>query len=144
MLADKEQEKLLHPKKMRSKYNAKRIFLGGLSWDSHAECARWIVLLDMQKKGLISCLEVKPIYKLACGLRIIPDFRYFDELVKRPNGFGTRVIEDVKGRITREWIVKCKQFEHEYKQKITIVMMQSSVVENLIAAWQSQHQEKKP
>jgi hypothetical protein len=84
------------------KYAAKRCSWNDIKFASKAELARFFQLLEMQKRGEISGLELQPVYVLAPSVRIlgekrkrpalryVADFRY----CKAP---GLEVVEDVKG-----------------------------------------------
>jgi hypothetical protein len=84
------------------KYGAKRCVWNGIKFASQAELARYLQLLEMQKRGEISGLELQPVYVLAPAVRLlgearkrpalryVADFRYF-------KASGLAVVEDVKG-----------------------------------------------
>lgn len=100
-----EARKLLGKQKRRNKFNAKRVTVDGIEFDSTKEANRWMHLRALEKAGQISHLERQPRFKLYCGNEPIKirskgypngrhasvkfDFAYFDG--------QARVIEDVKG-----------------------------------------------
>jgi len=98
----------------RHKYNAKKavVEIDGkpITFDSKAEAHRYQELVLMQRTGLISDLELQPEFVLQDGFRrnnkahreikYRADFRYIQD--------GARVVEDVKGKQTREYQIKKK------------------------------------
>lgn len=125
---------------MSSKYRAVKTTVDGIRFDSKKEAARYEVLKVMQKSGVIKNLRMQVPFVL------IPDQREADVWVpyKKPiNGEvgrwkpgkvierrcvyvadfvyeqeGQIVVEDVKGRRTKEYIVKRKLLLHQYGIKI--------------------------
>lgn len=98
----------------RSKYNAKRTIVDGISFHSKAEAKRWSELKLLQKAGAISglkrqapfCLDVSCIH--ICNY--VADFTYFED--------GQYVVEDVKGFATPEYEIKKKLMRAVYKIEI--------------------------
>jgi len=100
--------------KKPSKYRNVPVVVDNIRFDSKAEAARWCELKLMEKAGLISHLERQPEFKLASGgnpvlirskrypngrqVKYKADFAYFDG--------DKRIIEDVKGMRTKEFILK--------------------------------------
>jgi hypothetical protein len=103
---------------MGNKYNAKKtVCANGHVHDSGAEAKRCDELHMMQKSGLISSLKTQVRFDLIpaakyvqddprmCnerGLVYIADFVYFE------NSSGLKIIEDVKGMRTADYIIKRK------------------------------------
>jgi len=107
-------------KRRRSKYNAKKTVVDGITFDSKAEARRYGELKLLERAGLISKLKLQPKYVLIPAytngngrkiraMHYIADFEYYDHERKRI------VIEDVKGHKTREYKLKKKLFEKRYK-----------------------------
>lgn len=105
-----------------SKYHNKKTIVGDLTFSSKKEATRYLELKLMLKAGLISNLdlqtkfEVHPEYELN-GKKIRPinyfaDFTYYDK-------DGCFIVEDVKGKKTKEYILKKKMFEYKYPFTIT-------------------------
>lgn len=93
-----------------TKYRNKPCMFQGQRFDSILEKERYIVLLDFQKRGLISQLERQVNVKLTayghhiCDFR--PDFRY-----RKHTRDGERVVyEDAKGILTDVARIKLKLF----------------------------------
>lgn len=113
----------------RNKYNAIKTEMFGEKFDSQAEAGYYCELLDMQKRGVVSEIQLKPRYslvppyhhpttgKFVRGVNYIADFFvvYAD---------GTSEVIDVKSRVTRTAVyrVKKKLFEFKYGVPLTEVM----------------------
>ena len=84
--------------KRKNKYNAKRVVVDGITFDSMAEHKRFSELSLLQRAGLISCLSVHIKFPIkvkdlhVCSF--ISDFTYVDAKTGKP------IIEDVKARPT--------------------------------------------
>lgn len=123
-----------------SKYKAIKTTVDGIRFDSKKEAARYEVLKVMQKSGVIKNLRMQVPFVL------IPDQRETDVWIpyKKPikgemgrwkpgkvierrcvyvadfvyEQDGETVVEDVKGRRTKEYIVKRKLLLHQYGIRI--------------------------
>ena len=104
------------PKKP-SKYGNITTYVGNIRFDSKAEAARYTELKMLQRTGKISGHELQPSFELqpkfkgADGktIRAITyraDFQY--------NENGRVVVEDVKGKETKDFIIKKKIFMQKY------------------------------
>jgi len=91
------------------KYRNTKIEVNGIKYDSKAEMARHLILKQMERDGVIRCLETQVKYELLPGvkyegerkkpaLRYIADFTYWQG--------DTHVIEDVKGMQTPAFKIK--------------------------------------
>ena len=95
-----------------SKYRNKKTLVDGIVFDSKREAERYKELCFMQRIGAISGLECQVTYELIPAQRdakgrlverpvkYIADFVYLDQ--------GEVVVEDVKGKATRDYIIKRK------------------------------------
>jgi len=108
--------KAIPAKPRKSKFNAKRVIIDGITFASQKEANRYAALKQMEKAGLISHLELQPSFKLYCGTQPVlirskrypngrhatyrADFAYFDA------DRGKRIVEDAKGFRTKEFILK--------------------------------------
>lgn len=103
----------------KNKYKNKKVLFKGIKFDSIKERNRYIYLLDLQNKGLISDLETQPNFRLLDGfkhagqtyypVKYLADFKY--------NRCGCTIIEDVKSDITRKnptYVIKKKLFVSKY------------------------------
>jgi len=105
------------------KYHAQRTEIDGIRFDSRAEAERWQELREMEAAGEIKALirqETFPLIpafkkngKTYRGITYRADFGYIDKN-------GRRVVEDVKGYRTKEYLLKKKLFEYMYPD-LTIV-----------------------
>jgi len=112
-----------------NKYNARKITMGGYTFDSQAEARRWQQLCMLANAGDIISLEVHPVFVLlkdfvdADGKKIRrikyeADFSYFQVTsYKDPEGL-IRVVEDVKGAKTPEFKLKEKLMKWSIAKKI--------------------------
>lgn len=93
------------------KYGAQKTVVDGITFDSKAEARRYAELLLLQKGGVISDLQRQVTFTLIpaqydgnfCverALKYVADFVYLED--------GKRVVEDVKGLRTKEYIIKRK------------------------------------
>lgn len=102
------------------KYKNRKMIIHGISFDSRKEGRRYLVLLDMQKKGEISDLELQPPFvlqesykykgKIMRELKYIADFKYKDQ-------DGNVIIEDVKGVRTQSYLIKKKIFLYKFGEE---------------------------
>lgn len=102
-----------------TKYQNKKTFLDGITFDSKKEAARYLELKILERAGKIKRLELQPEFILQPAFtkggkryrKIIykSDFSYFD--VEK----GVYIVEDVKGFKTDVYNLKKKLFEYKYK-----------------------------
>lgn len=93
------------PKKMKkSKYGNKKTMVGDIQFDSNKEANHYRYLLIQQKIGKIGFLQRQVEYELneggAFSFKYISDFEYLDMVT------GKKVVVDVKGFRTREYLKK--------------------------------------
>lgn len=93
-------------KESNSKYGNKKIRVNGVLYDSHKEYYRHIELKILEKHGLVRDLKFhdKDDILLVVSnpdVRYFPDFTYIDK-------DGNKVVEDVKGMQTPDFIIKKK------------------------------------
>ncbi len=91
----------------RNKFNAQKIGLDGMTFDSKKEHKRYIELKAMQQRGEIFGLEhhtkfeLAPKTKLEGEKRAKPALRYFADFTYY-NTRGEYIVEDVKSAVTRK------------------------------------------
>ena len=101
----------------KSKYGNKKVTVDGYTFDSIAEMERYKQLKLMAQAGAISDLQLQPRYELQRGftdsagvkhraITYVADFAYSEG--------GFRIVEDVKGAITKEYAIKKKLFLYRY------------------------------
>jgi hypothetical protein len=87
------------------KYRSRKVVVDGETYDSEKEYRRWLVLVQMQRTGLIVNLkrqvsfELAPAIKLEGEDRKKPALRYWADAVYVQGGL--RVVEDTKSEPTR-------------------------------------------
>lgn len=97
-----------------SKYRARKTEIDGIVFDSAKEARRYLDLKLLERCGEIKGLERQVRYELLPkngrerAVYYIADFRYEEN--------GKRVVEDVKGVRTREYILKRKMFKYRYPE----------------------------
>lgn len=91
----------------RNKFNAQKVELYGMTFDSKKERRRYIELKAMQQRGEITKLEhhtkfeLVPKTKLEGEKRTKPAVRYYADFTYY-NGEGKYIVEDVKSAATRK------------------------------------------
>ncbi len=103
---------------MKTKYNAQKVSVDGIKFDSRKEAARYEVLKGLEQSGKIGQLELQPRFEVQEGYRYkgkairkveyVADFKYLD--MER----GVWVVEDVKGMRTDVYKLKLKMFLRRY------------------------------
>lgn len=117
------------------KYNAKKVIVDGIEFDSQREAHRWKELQLLQRAGEITELERQvpyllipaqydqvPVYqdgrvlkyKKKCierECKYYADFKYKDKT-------GKVIVEDTKGYRTKDYLIKRKLMLHEYGIRI--------------------------
>lgn len=105
------------PSGARSKYNAVKVTIDGVTFDSKAEARRYVELKLLEKAGQIIGLVLQPAFTIfVAGVEICEyraDFSY------RPIGWTRGVVEDVKGMKTAVYRLKKKMVEAQYGITIT-------------------------
>lgn len=91
-----------------SKYGNKKVVVDGEKFDSKKECGRYQQLLMMERAGLIKDLKRQVKYELAPSVTIKgrkrPPLTYIADHVFIEN--GQKIVEDVKGMVTKEYRIK--------------------------------------
>jgi hypothetical protein len=95
-----------NPSKRAGKYNAKKVVIEGVQFDSTFEGKRWMELQAMKWAGEISDLRRQVHVHLTAGIKMIVDYSYFDN-------HGVQVYEDAKGVETAVFKLK-KRLWAEY------------------------------
>jgi hypothetical protein len=105
----------------RSKYNNKKVIVDGIKFDSILESKYYILLKDLESKGLVSNIELQPVFilqekftdsSIVSHRRIDykSDFRYRDEVVNET------IVVDCKGLQTDVFRIKEKLFLFKYPE----------------------------
>lgn len=103
---------------MKNKYNAKKVVVDGITFDSKREAARYKELKALERVGKIDCLDLQPRFELQESFKhdgktvrkieYVADFKYLDVALEK------WVVEDVKGMKTDVYKLKKKLFLHKY------------------------------
>ena len=81
-----------------NKFNAKKVYVDGIRFDSIAESERWPILQLNERAGIISDLDRQVVITFESGVTWKIDFVYTED--------GATVYEDVKGKITQDYRIK--------------------------------------
>jgi hypothetical protein len=100
-----------------NKYRNVKTTVDGIKFDSQAEANRYCELKLLERAGRIKDLKLQPKFPILPGydkngkkirpIYYIGDFAYIEN--------GNKVVEDVKGMETKEFKLKKKMFEYQYK-----------------------------
>lgn len=114
---------------MRRKFGNKITYIGKLKFDSKREAEWYLIYKDMERRGEISNLRLQVPYELVPGVyqevEVVKHLKTKDKIVKKKvtidnpvryiadfvyldNKSGKEVVIDVKGRRTKEYIIKRK------------------------------------
>lgn len=107
-----------------SKYNAKKVIVDGITFDSKKESKRYLELKQMQENGEIHDLQLQVPFELIPSFEIVIDgkkrkrrkMQYIADFVYYIG--NVRIVEDVKGRKTDVYMIKKKLFEYKFKTTI--------------------------
>jgi len=104
--------------KATTKYFSKKTTVDNIKFASKKEANRYIELKMLLKVGKIKDLKLQPVFELQPkfkknnkvyrAIKYIADFKYVDKE-------GNIIIEDTKGKKTRDYIIKKKLFEYKYR-----------------------------
>lgn len=110
---------LAQKKKPANKYNAKRVLLDGICFDSKAEANDYAALKLREKAGEVTDIELQRWYDLIVNgvlvARYRADFVFFDRLC------CARRIVDTKGVVTRDFRMKQKLMKACHGLEIEVV-----------------------
>ncbi|EAF2754365.1 DUF1064 domain-containing protein [Listeria monocytogenes] len=105
----------------RSKYNAKKVVIDDIKFDSKAEAAYYQQLKLLKMSGEVVSFDLQPEFVLQESFRkngkLYRAIKYrADFLVRYKDGHEELI--DVKGMLTKEFRIKQKLFELRYMQSI--------------------------
>lgn len=99
-----------------SKYRAFKTTVGSITFDSGLEARRYTQLVMLEEGEVIKNLQLQPKFRLMDSYKYdgktikaidyIADFMYEED--------GKKIVEDVKGIRTKEYIIKSKLFIKKY------------------------------
>lgn len=116
---------IINEKPKTNKYHNTKIIYDGIKFDSKKEANRYKELKLLEKRGIISDLELQSKFLLQPGyvnakrekirpIYYVADFYYYDNELKK------YVVEDTKGVKTDVYKLKKKMFEYQYRDKTII------------------------
>lgn len=118
----KEYRAALDPSRSKSKYGNKKVTIAGIKFDSKLEAKRYTQLKMLERGGAIQNLTLQPKFILQeafvldgtkyQSIAYVSDFKYIDDQ-------GNVIIEDIKGKITKEYAIKKKMFLLRYGKEVT-------------------------
>lgn len=91
-----------------SKYNNTRTIVDGIKFDSKAEARRYKELKLLEQAGYIADLQRQVKYELIPKQGGERSVNYYADFVYLEVKTGIKVVEDVKGHRTREYVIKRK------------------------------------
>lgn len=104
---------------MFNKYNAKKVKIDGITFDSKLEGARYNHLKELESMGLIFDIEIHPPFPCVVNGKKVclykADFRY-------KNSEGVMIVEDTKGIETPMFRLKKKLVEALYPDTEILVI----------------------
>lgn len=99
------------PSKKKSKYKAEPIYINNIRFASKKEGKRYLELVSLQAKGIISDLKLQVVFQFfSAGIEVdrwIVDFTYIDDC-------GRKVAEDPTGFLTAKKKRHIRYFEKQY------------------------------
>lgn len=107
-----------------NKYGARKISLGGMTFDSEKEFNRWSELSLLQRGKEITDLKRQERFELIpaqydeAGRLIERPVHYVADFVYIDKRSGETVVEDTKGFKTKDYIIKRKLMLHVHKIRI--------------------------
>lgn len=102
----------------RNKYNNVKVKYDGHTFDSKREYRRYLMLMDMQKKGEISNLEVHVKYEFPLTTQTGKNYSYEADFRYRERVTGLFVIEDSKGHRTEVYKLKRALMKHFFNIEV--------------------------
>lgn len=109
-----------------NKYNAKRVVVDGIKFDSKREAHRYKELKLMERAGTITDLQLQPKFELQPGFtgpdgRRIRAIHYIGDFMYTDLETGNKVVEDVKGVKTDVYKLKKKMMAYVHSIEIVEV-----------------------
>lgn len=96
----------------KNKYNAKKVTVDGITFDSKKESKRYLELKAMEKSGSIQNLQLQVPFILIEKSKYGRSIKYVADFVYNRN--GSKVVEDVKGVKTPVYKLKKRIMAEKY------------------------------
>jgi len=101
--------------KRKHKYNAVKVQVDGIKFDSKAEARRYGQLKILEGQGEIRQLRIHPRFPLEIDGQLI--CTYVGDFAYREPGTPLEIVEDTKGMETDEFKIKAKLFQALYRDR---------------------------
>ena len=105
---------------MANKFHAKKVTIDGIEFDSKRESQYYLLYKDMLERGEIKDLQLQPRFELIPsftnwqGKKCRPCHYTADFLLTYPD--GRQKVVEVKGFRTRDYMLRRKLFEWQYRE----------------------------
>lgn len=105
---------------MANKYGAKKTVIDGHEFPSRREAEYYLLYKSMLQRGEIKDLQLQPRFELIppftnwAGKKVRPTNYTADFLLVYPD--GRKVVVEVKGYRTRDYMIRRKLFEWQYRE----------------------------
>ena len=99
--------------KKKSKYQAKKTVVNGITFDSKKESKRYMELNAMEKVGSIQNLQLQVPFVLIEKSKYGRSIKYVADFVYNKN--GSKIVEDVKGVKTPVYKLKKRMMAEKYR-----------------------------
>lgn len=111
--------------KTKTKYNAQKIVVDDIQFDSKQESQYYLYLKELQELGEVYAFELQPEYVLQegfkkRGLNFLP-IKYRADFIVWYDSGSTPVVIDVKGMETADFKIKAKMFEKRFPHELKLV-----------------------
>jgi hypothetical protein len=111
--------------KRQSKYNAKKVVVDGIKFDSQAEANFYEHLKQAKEEGIIHKFSLQPEYELQPKFtnprgKVIQPIKYKADFLT-VNWQGEQRVIDIKGVETADFKIKKKLFEYKYDQSLILI-----------------------
>jgi len=110
----------------KNKYNAKKITLDGITFDSQAEARYYKRLLKLKKSGVVEDFEMQKVFTLLDKFehpqtgRIVRAVKYVADFEVIYTDGRVEVV-DIKGFLTPEFRIKAKMFMFRYQVPLVLL-----------------------
>lgn len=130
----------------RAKYGNKKVMLGNLTFDSIREMQRYLILKEAEDKGIISGLELQPVFELIPRMTesVVVHKKTKDvvkeKFIQHPITYkadfayykdGVKVVEDVKidpKVLPQEFVLKVKMMRYFHGIAVKLVFKPNEVI----------------
>lgn len=108
-----------------NKYNAKKVVVDGIKFDSKQESEYYLHLKELKERGEVAHFELQPEYVLQEGFKkrglTFQAIKYRADFLVWYDRVTTPVVIDVKGMETADFKIKAKMFEKQFPYELKLV-----------------------